>query len=107
MAEKYSKSELIEKLREYVGVLPSELSDIAYEAVDALESEPRWVPCSERLPEEKEDVLVISWNGKSRYVGQVDAFGKWHTEDGEVIDGYEPLAWMPLGWLPEPYRTGE
>ena len=45
-AERYSKSELIEKLREYVGLLPSDLEDIAFEAVDALKSETQRIHCN-------------------------------------------------------------
>lgn len=46
MAEEYSKSKLIEKLREYVGLLPYELSDIAFEAIDALESKTQIIHCN-------------------------------------------------------------
>lgn len=61
----------------------------------------QWVPCSEGLPIIETDVLLTSWNGKTQYVGWIDAFGKWHTEDEDVISGYEPLAWMPL---PNPWK---
>ena len=54
--------------------------------------EPRWTPCSERLPEALEEVLVTSKHGyvyTSRIV------------HGEFEYGGEVIAWMPL---PEPYK---
>ena len=38
MIKQYTRSTLIERLRDYVGVLPSDLQDIAIEAVEALEA---------------------------------------------------------------------
>ena len=56
---------------------------------------PKWIPCSERLPEYGESVLC--------YFGEDEDFGVNHIiddEDGEwFIDG--ATAWMPL---PEPWR---
>lgn len=69
-------------------------------AIKALE-QTRWIPVNEKIPIIETDVLLTSWNGKAEYVGWIDAFGKWHADEEEVIDGYEPLAWMPL---PEPYK---
>lgn len=54
--------------------------------------EPRWIPCSERLPEALEEVLVTSKHGyvyTSRIV------------HGEFEYGGEVVAWMPL---PKPYK---
>jgi len=64
-------------------------------------SRPQWIPVTERMPETNKDVLLTSWNGNSQYVGWLDDLGTWHSEDEEVIKGYEPIAWMPL---PEPYH---
>ena len=91
----------IEKLREYVGLLPYELTDIAYEAVDALASQPRWIPCSERLPKVGEDVL-FSVSGVYAAEGCLRADGNWAQFRWDGIQHKNMVdAWMPL---PQPYQ---
>jgi len=88
------------------------------DAIDAVlllpsaQSEPRWIPCSERLPEEKQDVLLLMpqnmvvgfWEdvlcdgGRTWYANS----GNGYFTDMDVLNGYDdPIAWMPL---PEPYQ---
>ncbi len=90
-------------------------------AIKALEQEPRWIPVSERLPEERE------WIGTKRFGTTIsdEVYVTLETSDGErftkhlsfqngelsVIDqetmelwfkGAVPIAWMPL---PKPYKA--
>ena len=71
--------------------------------------EPRWIPVSERLPEE--NTWVLCWYKYFRYgdyecmqetygVGFYDSYGHW----GGDVSGHksEAIAWMPL---PEPYMA--
>ena len=66
--------------------------------------EPRWIPVSERLPEERGFYIVtekvFSLNHKGRYntmVEQVEySNGKWQR-----ASFFEVVAWMPL---PKPYK---
>lgn len=74
-------------------------------AIKALEQEPRWVPVTERLPEESDDYLVTN--------GDVDVETAYfaHPKDYAISNGewreiwYEDdvIAWMPL---PQPYKAG-
>ena len=60
-------------------------------AIKALE-QTRWIPCSERLPEEESHVLVSS------ILGVTSAY---YDKDSEFWKIYV-IAWMPL---PQPYKA--
>lgn len=77
---------------------------IAIMNLPSAQSEPKWIPCEERLPEEDTEVLVTGENG------EIDIaewkYDSW-TEDDVVVwegSGYsyiDPVAWMPL---PKPWK---
>lgn len=72
--------------------------------------EPKWIPCSERLPGTEEQVLIYAWNvhyvlAKYKEIRTCDGVYKmaWVTEDAYNIPQeikHEVICWMPL---PEPY----
>ena len=65
--------------------------------------EGQWIPCSERLPEDGEEVFVYLFCRQSPYIAWVED-SHWYTEDFEIESGEEPAAWMPL---PEPWKGEE
>lgn len=93
----------------------NDMTDFCDMAIKALEQEPRWISCSERLPEEpevgkeyrdpSESVLVQLSNGEmkvSRYWSHMNSI---HANLNNWIDLYsfeEVVAWQPL---PEPYKA--
>ena len=71
---------------------------LAFEA----QPEPHWIPVEQALPEELTHVLLTAYDGERMGVGFINTSGKWcYENEGAVIKGYEPIAWMPL---PEPYK---
>ena len=91
-------------------------------AFGALETEPQWIPCSERLPEEDTEVLIsyrykegegdtsntdidITTYGQMYFGGnKVGGYKHWRAPFEYFESNYEVIAWMPL---PTPYREGE
>ena len=70
-------------------------------AIKALEREPKWIPVSERLPEEGKDVLtqaIFKDDIKMCVSSRVDYnyWTGWRTRYINIV------AWMPL---PEPYKA--
>ena len=81
----------------------AELNSLSYykrelmkQAADAIEklSKSRWIPVTERLPEENDDVLIYGeWTG----VSSTKYREIWMTDlRGFLNQGYKPIAWMPL-----------
>ena len=84
--------------------------------------EQRWIPCSERLPEEDTEVLIsyrykegegdtdhvnidITSYGTTCFGGrEIHTLKEWRQPFDYFHANYEVIAWMPL---PEPYKGGE
>ena len=92
-------------------VLP-EFCDMAISAV-------KWIPVSERLPKDDENVLVYCGQFSGQGVMNIAYYHNdytfypseyadlnetgWYDENDDAIY-HEPIAWMPL---PEPYKGGD
>lgn len=105
----YTRETLIKRLGEYVGILPSELHEIACEAVELLERfdcsrgncgdlNSEWIPCSERMPNER-GWYLITVQGMNRFSDMDYYYG--NSEWDDVSSKQKVIAWMPL---PKPYR---
>ena len=104
-----TNAEAIETLRaNYPDACFEQLSEAVDKAIKALEVQ-KWIPCSERLPEENGQYLITV-----KYV-HVDGYDDIYAEHGEWTDGKwdmfcfghcgkveNIIAWMPL---PEPYHN--
>ena len=85
----------------------------------SLEPENDWIPCSERLPEEKDAGILkklgtekrseyvlatVEVKGERMTITACTYDGKWDWNMKYAFPDYKVVAWMPL---PEPYRGGE
>lgn len=91
-------------------------------ALPSAQPEQRWIPVSERLPEEDTEVLIsyrykegegdtshvdidITTYGQMYFGGNKVGNNKhWRAPFEYFYSNYEVIAWMPL---PEPYKEGE
>ena len=70
-----------------------------FKNLPSVQPESKWIPVSERLPDEGQKCLVSDkgFIGINTYIGHGNPYNwKWYVKDCE--------AWMPL---PEPYRGGD
>ena len=75
----------------------NKIMDAFDEYVDS--NEPHWIPCSERLPDMHDEVLVTARGEVSIAWLYVDE--KWRSNDMPQPMFKDIIAWMPL---PEPYK---
>jgi hypothetical protein len=94
-----------------VALLDPEDAVSAIENLSSAQPEQRWIPCSERLPENGRQVLVYAMSthfALAKYDEMLEADGSYKKQ-WVTFDAWKPfytvknvIAWMPL---PEPYRA--
>lgn len=81
-----------------------------------IKPEPEWIPCRERLPEEKDAGILkklgtkkrseyvlatVEVKGERMTVTACTYDGKWHWDKKYAFPDFKVTAWMPL---PEPFK---
>ena len=104
MADSIDRQAAIDALRCCMDVFVTNQPTLIYreEVLTALRLVPsaqKWIPCSERLPEVHDEVLVTARGEVSIAWLYVD--GKWRSNDMPQPMFRDIIAWMPL---PEPYK---
>ena len=71
-------------------------AEMEIEKLSSVQQEPPWIPCSERLPDNDESVLISNSHGVTK------AWWNGRFWSSIAVKKYKTVtAWMPL---PEPYR---
>ena len=109
---RYIKTEINPYGKPFDGTI-FEFGNMLIDYMERMEKEPerKWIPVSERLPEDGCGVLVTV-NGKHNNIIFVNALeiAEYRNTEGWIIEGYldwlDPnvIAWQPL---PEPYKESE
>lgn len=88
--------------------------DVILDLIQKLEEAPKWVSCSQKMPEENSDILyVVTTRGCLPYVvrGQRTYDGNdwwWCDEDGEFDEaGNDPGFSTVMHWMPVPAPPNE
>ena len=90
----FSKLSYVEKSR------VDELDTAIATLINLPSAEPRWIPCSERLPNGGHNVLMCRKNGTVGEGCYHSIIGEWSQFRWNAIGVKDVIAWMPL---PEPY----
>lgn len=108
---KFSKEEvlkILEGAKDEQGNVPFA---IVKKAIEKLKVEPEWIPCSKRMPEEKDAGILkkLGINKRSDYVlATVEVKnermtitactydGVWHWDKKYAFPDFKVIAWMPL-----------
>ena len=112
MTREVTKKEAIKIMEHLKSIVSSEDYKEAFSmAIEALqEPERKWIPASERLPENYKEVLV-QWEKTNRVqntviiytsVGLIDEHGEWVNSDVMRLFNGRIIAWQTL---PEPYKS--
>lgn len=72
-----------------------------FNIIEHMSSVSQWIPCSEQLPEDGDEVIVTVWGNSTMIAWRYN--NEWKTESFS-LDDEEVSAWMPL---PEPWKGEE
>ena len=73
-----------------------------FKSLPSAQPEPQWIPCSKRLPKEKDGKVLITLDGEVTTAIYSEFSKTWYIGDMCGVSNRVPTAWMPR---PKPYRS--
>lgn len=101
------KEEAIELLEDLYGAIEDnqgrDYDEAFHMAIEVLSADAvqGWIPCSERLPSEKDGQVLVTKHSEVRIATYSEFSGTWYVGEMCAVGSEDPIAWMPL---PMPYR---
>ena len=107
MVDLIDRQDLLKNLNRFAPEKYDALVNDIIKKQPTIEVKPQWIPCSERLPEDDNEVLITVWDAEDDYVEVYKGFYQGHEWWTQWCHGCskikdEPcgenivIAWMPL-----------
>lgn len=87
-----------------VAQIKVDIEEIARRIKEEYDITDGWIPCSERLPSEKDGRVLVTKRGEVMIAIHSEFSDTWYLGEMCAVGDENPIAWMPL---PKPYKEDQ